>query len=276
MKKECYIILIKIYNIRRIKIISLLLIILLFLSTNSIAMIELNNNSKNFIISSSFLATLSYRPKFYDFGEKYKGEIDNTTLEIWNSGCCYLEYSIIEDCNWINVYPNNGTSRGEHHNITIEINTNNMTLGNHSYNISIISNVNNGYFNVYLRIIEEPNNPPEKPIKPTGPTSGKPYNEYNFSTSTIDIDNDQIFYMWDWGNGATSVWLGPYNSGEECKVSNIWYDRGTYNIKVKAKDILGLESEWSDLFIISMPLLNYFNYKYYKSFWNVLEFIFNN
>jgi hypothetical protein len=51
----------------------------------------------------------------------------------------------------------------------------------------------------------------------------------------------------------TSFILGPYNSGEECNASGIWFEKGNYEIKVKAIDIHGAESEWSDPLAISMP-----------------------
>jgi len=51
----------------------------------------------------------------------------------------------------------------------------------------------------------------------------------------------------------TSFILGPYNSGEECNASGIWFEKGNYEIKVKAIDIHGAESEWSDPLSVSMP-----------------------
>jgi agmatine/peptidylarginine deiminase len=98
-----------------------------------------------------------------------------------------------------------------------------------------------------------PNNPPEKPNKPEGPTSGQPGSTYLYKTHTIDLNGDVIFYMWDWGDGTYSQWLGPYNSGEICMTYNSWDVKGTYSIQVKAKDNFDAESEWSDPLEISMP-----------------------
>ncbi|MFE3845908.1 LamG-like jellyroll fold domain-containing protein [Thermoplasmatota archaeon] len=96
------------------------------------------------------------------------------------------------------------------------------------------------------------NQPPNKPEKPTGLTSGKPDTEYTFSTSSIDPDRDTISYLWDWGDGNFSGWLGPYISGAIVEESHSWADEGTYDIKVKCRDLL-VESEWSDPLIVSMP-----------------------
>jgi hypothetical protein len=100
------------------------------------------------------------------------------------------------------------------------------------------------------------NHPPDIPEKPLGPTSGKINVNYTYTTKTTDLDGDQVYYLWDWGDGNTSGWLGPYNSGVPCEAKYIWNEkRGShnYNIKVKAKDIYKKESDWSDPLPITMP-----------------------
>jgi len=99
---------------------------------------------------------------------------------------------------------------------------------------------------------EPENEPPEKPSKPSGPTSGKAGTSYSYSSSTTDPDGDQVWYKWDWGN-ETSGWNGPYDSGDTVTASHIWEEKGDYNIKVKAKDVHGEESPWSDPLPITMP-----------------------
>jgi hypothetical protein len=94
---------------------------------------------------------------------------------------------------------------------------------------------------------------PETPDKPDGTTNGKPNVEYVFTTSSTDPDNDQIFYKWSWGDGNFSSWLGPYNSSEVVSANHTWSTKGTYIIKVKARDVDGLESQWSDSLSISIP-----------------------
>jgi len=94
---------------------------------------------------------------------------------------------------------------------------------------------------------------PDKPNTPSGPASGKAGDEYTYSSSTIDPDEDQIYYWFDWGDGENSGWLGPFDSGVDASASHIWDEKGNYEIKVKAKDIFGVESEWSYPLAISMP-----------------------
>ena len=98
-----------------------------------------------------------------------------------------------------------------------------------------------------------PNDSPDKPAKPTGINEGKPKLEYIFNTSTIDPDGDQIYYKWNWGDGNTSTWLGPYESQEITSANYTWSQKGTYDITVKAKDQNGHESDWSDPLSITLP-----------------------
>ncbi len=69
--------------------------------------------------------------------------------------------------------------------------------------------------------IRDQSTPPEKPQKPSGPTSGKPEDELTFNSSTTDIDDDEIYYLFDWGDGEFSEWIGPKNSGQEVTASHI-------------------------------------------------------
>jgi len=98
--------------------------------------------------------------------------------------------------------------------------------------------------------------PPEKPSSPSGPTSGNAGEEYTYETSTIDADygNQQIYYLWDWGDDTFSDWLGPYESGETTEASHVWTEQGSYGIRVKAKDVYDCESPWSDPLPVTMPV----------------------
>ena len=93
------------------------------------------------------------------------------------------------------------------------------------------------------------------PTTPTvfGPSTGTIDQSVDVTaTSTYDI-NPPLYYRYDWGDGTTSEWLGRYDSGEPCVASHTWKNEGVYQVKVKAKDTNGWESEWSDPLSISMP-----------------------
>jgi hypothetical protein len=101
--------------------------------------------------------------------------------------------------------------------------------------------------------VGEPNLPPEQPAKPTGRITGTPGNTYMYSSTTTDPEGDGISYQWDWGDGNFSEWLGPYASGSTIATQKSWAEKGTYSVRVKAKDIQGHESNWSDPLDITMP-----------------------
>jgi hypothetical protein len=95
--------------------------------------------------------------------------------------------------------------------------------------------------------------PPNTPDTPAGETNGNVGKKYTYSTSTIEPYENQVYYLWDWGDGTTSKWLGPYDSGATCEASHIWVKKNTYSIKVKAKNIHDTESDWSDSLPITIP-----------------------
>ena len=98
----------------------------------------------------------------------------------------------------------------------------------------------------------EDNHPPLTPDIPSGPQNIMIKEIHTYTACTIDPDGDNIYYLFDWGDGTTSGWLGPYNSGEEVQVNHSWTKRGTYKVKVKAKDINGAESDWSNSLIVNV------------------------
>lgn len=100
---------------------------------------------------------------------------------------------------------------------------------------------------------EAVSNPPETPQRPSGPQFGGIGKTYSYITSTKDPDGDQVYYMWDWGDGTIPVWVGPYESEEMVSCNHTWTSIGFFQIKVKAKDTSGAESDWSPSLPIIMP-----------------------
>lgn len=92
------------------------------------------------------------------------------------------------------------------------------------------------------------NDAPITPSKPFGPNVGNPSKDYWFNTSTFDPNEHEIYYMFDWGDGDTSGWLGPYESNETIESTHFWHiwETGPFQIRVKAKDRYDSESEWSE------------------------------
>jgi hypothetical protein len=88
------------------------------------------------------------------------------------------------------------------------------------------------------------NQAPNTPEQPSGPTRGSKNIEYIYSTSTIDVENDTIWYQFDWGDGNISKWLGPYNPGDIAEASHTWSEIDYYSVRVRATDLLNISS-WS-------------------------------
>jgi hypothetical protein len=98
---------------------------------------------------------------------------------------------------------------------------------------------------------EEPqNNPPDKPTI-SGPNTGKPDIEYEFTFLTTDPDNNDVYYYIDWGDGNGS-WIGPYSSGADVVLNHTWSTGKKHTISAKAKDIFNEESNWTT-FEIDLP-----------------------
>jgi hypothetical protein len=105
---------------------------------------------------------------------------------------------------------------------------------------------------IHIKALSD-NDPPNKPQKPSGEESGKVGKTYKYTTSTTDPNGDDVYFMWDWGDGNFSEWIGPYQPGATASAQKSWTTKGSYSIKVKAKDRSGLESSWSDPLPITMP-----------------------
>jgi hypothetical protein len=137
------------------------------------------------------------------------------------------------------------------------------------------SDKSNGTFSINNNL----NYPPTIP-QVIGPSAGGNGINFDFIVNTTDPEADQIYYLFDWGNGNFSGWLGPVNSSVSVTTSYTWRDDGNYTIRVKAKDIYEGESEWSVVHPISIaPQINFSNVQlghvYFKLFSFNRSFIFS-
>ncbi|KYK20374.1 hypothetical protein AYK24_03800 [Thermoplasmatales archaeon SG8-52-4] len=107
-----------------------------------------------------------------------------------------------------------------------------------------------GSKDIYPLMYPTVNFAPTAPII-TGPKSGKPKVEYEYTFNSTDPNNDSVKYFIDWGDNNTE-WTEYGDSGLEISLEHTWYEKGNYTIKAKAKDINGSESNWSE-FIVTMP-----------------------
>jgi len=154
---------------------------------------------------------------------------------------------------WKDFYPSGET-----------VNTSHIWNYEGIYNVKVKSEDDRGGqsgFSSPLAVHITSNTPPGKPSIPSGSTIGRPGISYSYSTSTIDPEGHKVYYMFDWDDGTEPEWKGSFESGSTVSFSHIWNARGTFQIKVKAKDDPngdgdlsdGLESVWSDPLPITMP-----------------------
>ena len=93
------------------------------------------------------------------------------------------------------------------------------------------------------------NYPPDKPSI-DGPIFGDVGTKYNFNVSAIDPDGDNVSFYIEWGDGNIEDWIGPYESGGQVSINHTWLEKGSYTIRVKAKDKYGFEGPWGSLEIL--------------------------
>jgi len=106
------------------------------------------------------------------------------------------------------------------------------------------------------------NQPPFKPKVLDGPPTAGPGISLKFTTVAPDPEGDQVFYQWDWGDGNISDWFGPYEFGEHAETTYQWAQNGSYDIKVRARDINGKQGDWSLVYHISItPQIHFMNLK---------------
>lgn len=87
-----------------------------------------------------------------------------------------------------------------------------------------------------------------KPVSPTisGPKNLRANRIYSFTASTPDNEGEEYYWYFDWGNGETTRWLGPFQSGEEITEKHMWNEKDNFQIRVRYREN-GIESEWGTL-----------------------------
>jgi|GEM_PF-3835805 len=83
----------------------------------------------------------------------------------------------------------------------------------------------------------------------SAPSQGKIREQTTFECSISDPEDDEVYVFVDWGDGQVSEWIGPFESDQVFEISHTWSRQGDYEIKVKAKDRFGLETEF-----VSVPI----------------------
>lgn len=93
---------------------------------------------------------------------------------------------------------------------------------------------------------------PAIPSAINGPSYTSSDENNSFKVATIDPEAEELQYQFDWGNGVLSAWIGPFNSGDSCSADYIWTQDGSFDVKVRAKDIWDATSDWSPIHTVEV------------------------
>jgi len=88
------------------------------------------------------------------------------------------------------------------------------------------------------------------PPEINGPTEGDIGRQIDFTFTTTDPGNSDVYYWVEWGDGNHEEWVGPCSSGSIVNLSHTYNDQGNFSITAKAKNTFGSESSWSEPFVI--------------------------
>jgi len=102
------------------------------------------------------------------------------------------------------------------------------------------------------------NEPPQTAATPDGASEIYTIDEDFLWTSAVEPDGDQVYYSWAFGDGDTSDWMGPYDSGDTCMVGHTWSSSGDYDVTVSVKDRFdAVAASWSDPFAVTVTDIVY-------------------
>lgn len=104
---------------------------------------------------------------------------------------------------------------------------------------------------VYVKI--GGNQPPFKPVV-QGPTDGIKKTTYNYTAVTADPEGSKVSYFFDWGDNSNSGWTPFVNSSTPVNASHSWARKGSFVVKVQAKDFYAnATSDWGTL-TVTVPI----------------------
>lgn len=96
------------------------------------------------------------------------------------------------------------------------------------------------------------NEAPATPSAPIGPGTGAAPLTCTLAVSTSDPDEDFVSYQLDLGNGDTTDWSSEVPSGTTAYLTATLISGGSFIIRVRARDVLGVASPWSEGHLVTV------------------------
>jgi len=103
---------------------------------------------------------------------------------------------------------------------------------------------------------------PEKPTI-TGPRSGEKDVDYDFYVTSSELTGEKIKYCVDWDDNSDYEWSELVDSGTTKMFTHRWTEAAVFNVRAKARDESGAESEWST-FKINLPKAKTYQFKLFE------------
>ena len=94
------------------------------------------------------------------------------------------------------------------------------------------------------------NSAPQTPAPVQGLAQGYAGKILSYTATSKDPDGDQLFFTFDWGDGATTKTL--LSASFTGRANHIWKEKGVYEVKAMATDSQGASSGWSEPFSVSI------------------------
>jgi PKD repeat protein len=247
--------------------------------------------------------TLSHNEISDMYNANYGVFFDKITIKNAGTGIVPSNHSIIQNCNLVNnnigislnhnigiTIENCNVSGGsygikitdsnpkEYHRNSVSdcaiFNCTNGLIANASSNVSIAISYFNcstenlhfnncNFTNIYVISSTSAGNVAPDTPSLNGSSMGDPGKSYTYSSITNDSNDDQMLYMFDWGDGNTSDWLWLFTSNSTVNATHSYANEGGYFIRVKTKDVYNNESNWSEPILFKTenltPLINSVN-----------------
>jgi len=152
----------------------------------------------------------------------YNGISANPTITIYVDG----EEDIIVE-HWICSFENNEFGK--------------FKMGKCSYNETLFFDGAIDEVKIFKFAGGNEQNPPDI----SGPSSGEVNQNLEYTFTTDDPEEDEVYIYVDWGDESNTGWIGPFDSGETVSRTHKYTKNGSYKIKAKSKDIWD-DSTWSN------------------------------
>jgi len=186
---------------------------------------------------------IDFESDVIDLGDFERDQIITGSFEIWNGGNATLDYTLFEDCDWLELDTTSGSSTGEHDTINFVIDTSGLTIGKQTCEILIGCDYIPKTITLSLNIVI-----PWLKINPQG---------YLFDDVPTGSQVSTSFNIWNWWTGTLEYnivencdWLSVDTTSGSCTTEhdtiNIYIDTTglspgfhTYDIQINSNAVNG-------------------------------------